>query len=1188
MEQLKEEIIIDTHFQKSVNLNLDLGDSGQVNSYIPTQSSVLILKYYLKQILGETSENATILIGPYGKGKSHLLLVLLSLLQGSQKGNSKLISKIRKVDGETADIISQGMGRKKFLPVLVSGNIGSLNKSFLYALKEALERENMEDIVPASNYSEALRTLDKWQQDYPEVYGQWEGFLKKNGESPKHFQERLGRMDEASMLLFLECYPKLTAGSSFLPMVQSDAMKIYQEIGRQLTERYGYAGIVLVFDEFSKYLEGHGKENFSKDMKILQDMCELANCSREFKLHAILVAHKSIHEYGKVIGKTVKDAFRGVEGRLREVRFYVTARNHYELIADTLVKKEPGFSEKFARFKVRTGYGEILKKSYALPCFSSLFQEYGQYQEVMGQGCFPLLPVCAYILLYISEKVAQNERTIFTFLTSREQGSLPRILEKAEEPWVGADAVYGYFKNLFRENSDQPKIHNEWLKAEYALKHAKTLQEKKIIKAMALLRMLRQEDELPAVDVTIRLSLGMEEHIFQQAMEGLKQKEIVMFRSSHGIYAFKNNIGLNVEKELMAELAKLPANFPVCKFLYQASELQYILPKQHNQERNMTRYFQYEFLEAKEFFQMGTMQYLFEEKFSDGKILALVSGEEIDKEKVRQKLKELQDGRVVVLVPKEPFGSLQQLKKLAVISAMKKKPKFMEENQVLLRELELYEEDIIFEINVSLERDFVPGNSGCHVCYKGEEPRCFGDDGEFNRFLSGICEGYYKFSPAVNHELLNIQHVSGQYLRARNKVVAALLQGEAREYQNGTSPECMIYRAAFVRTGILDSQYKRDAGCSRVLEEIDGFFLSCIGQRNSFLRLYQKLQGKDYGVRKGVLPLFLALRLGLGEGVPVIYLNKKELEINEGVLNRVNDFPENYELYLEPESGKTEQYIRVLEQAWRAGGMPLAMQGRWVRLMEAMQKWFRSLPKYTMVTRQFPEKVRRQAELFRGMLKRSELNPREFLLERIPEFMAEGTEGIDLEKAAVSLIQIKSCMEQAFPHLQSCVAENICRIFCGKGQESLKGCLLSWYQKQEASAEGYVLGKAAHGFLSYLKSLGTNDELEIVSCLSRVVLDISLEDWEDSTLELFQERIGRIKSEVEETASNKDGKGKRAVILLDENGNHMKRCYETGSASAASIFLKNMIDDAMEDFEDTLETSQKVAVLAEVLQRLLQ
>lgn len=113
----------------------------------------------------------------------------------------------------------------------------------------------------------------------------------------------------------------------------------------------------------------------------------------------------------------------------------------------------------------------------------------------MEKGCFPLVPVCAYILLHISEKVAQNERTIFTFLTSREQGSLPGILEKAAEFWVGADAVYDYFKSLFRESSDQPKIHNEGLKAEYALKYTENLQEKKIVKAMALVRMIYQEDE---------------------------------------------------------------------------------------------------------------------------------------------------------------------------------------------------------------------------------------------------------------------------------------------------------------------------------------------------------------------------------------------------------------------------------------------------------------------------------------------------------------------------------------------------------------------------------------------------------------------------------------------------------------------------------------------------------------------
>ena len=70
------------NFQKSVNLQLDLGNYERIESYIPTRSSVAILDRYFMPFNGKQTENATILIGPYGKGKSHLLLVLLALLQG--------------------------------------------------------------------------------------------------------------------------------------------------------------------------------------------------------------------------------------------------------------------------------------------------------------------------------------------------------------------------------------------------------------------------------------------------------------------------------------------------------------------------------------------------------------------------------------------------------------------------------------------------------------------------------------------------------------------------------------------------------------------------------------------------------------------------------------------------------------------------------------------------------------------------------------------------------------------------------------------------------------------------------------------------------------------------------------------------------------------------------------------------
>lgn len=71
---MKNFVNVDTRFQKSINLTLDTGDMALVNRYIPTRSSVSILKQYLTNIVRGQGEHATILIGPYGKGKSHLLL----------------------------------------------------------------------------------------------------------------------------------------------------------------------------------------------------------------------------------------------------------------------------------------------------------------------------------------------------------------------------------------------------------------------------------------------------------------------------------------------------------------------------------------------------------------------------------------------------------------------------------------------------------------------------------------------------------------------------------------------------------------------------------------------------------------------------------------------------------------------------------------------------------------------------------------------------------------------------------------------------------------------------------------------------------------------------------------------------------------------------------------------------------
>ena len=79
MMSYKNFINTDEGFQYSINLQYDLNKHSKIAGYIPTSASVEILKSYLTSIYYDSKERASILVGPYGKGKSHLLLILLAI-----------------------------------------------------------------------------------------------------------------------------------------------------------------------------------------------------------------------------------------------------------------------------------------------------------------------------------------------------------------------------------------------------------------------------------------------------------------------------------------------------------------------------------------------------------------------------------------------------------------------------------------------------------------------------------------------------------------------------------------------------------------------------------------------------------------------------------------------------------------------------------------------------------------------------------------------------------------------------------------------------------------------------------------------------------------------------------------------------------------------------------------------------
>lgn len=1170
MYQLNEVIEIDRRFQNSINLSIDLDNQKKIESYIPTRSASVILEQYLNHVEKGVNK-ATILIGPYGKGKSHLLLVLLD--------------KLKKLD-------------KPFLPVIISGTYEDLNQAFLMGILDALKREGLEDIAPDSYYSKAIDTVQLWKQEYPSAYQLFLQEIETFGYQEKGYIKQLARLNEKVLRNFKKIYPKITNGSEFQPIVEIETVKIYQEISRVLYEKYNYEGIFIVFDEFSKYIEGHRLETFAHDMKIVQDMCELSSSSKHPQMHITFVAHKSIKEYGTALPKEMIHAFTGVEGRLKEIPFIVSSQNNYELIEQVIKKKIPDYEQ---YIRSLTPYYQTAQKSYELQFFHSLF-ELQDFEKIMIEGCYPLLPVTVYLLLAISEKVAQNERSIFTFLANDEKGSLYRMIREKKtnikDGGITADVVYDYFCSLFREEVRLVSIHTEWLKADYALSKTTDVKEQKVIKVMALLLMLHRTEEAPVEQEILCLALNFSKEELFRIMEALEEKQIVEWKNQSASYVFRNNVGIDLEKAIKETAAKITGQINAAETIKQISELDYILPKQHNQENTISRFFEYVYMTEEQFLKLPEAEYLFREHFSDGKLIALIlENEDKDLEKrITEKVKALADQRIVVLCPCEVFRGTALLRRYLAVLKLLNDAEFIEENRVLQQELENNADDIRYELNQIFRKSFLPEEGQCAVIHStGVYKNGFRQDMTFNGFLSTICNRVYEKTPKVNNELINRQNISAQNKKARKKIVEAILTEEAdalqNRYETGTGPEATIYRATLLQTGIRGSK-KIEKGCGFLLDEIDLFISECDGQKLSFQKLYDRLLGEEYGARRGVLPIYIANQLIQLQDTPVVYFGEREVELAADIFEQMNEHPDNYYLFVEHKTAGKQKYLQVLEEAfcmeeeeWKGEGKGKRLG----RIAECMHRWYRSLPQITVNFKICPSDMAEEQfhELlaFRRLFRQIELNPRELLFEKIPEIFGN----IEYGKMAEQILQIKAVLDGYFEQIQRQAIQVAKEEFKAGATESLSACLSHWYERQSQTAKTLLSGSRVTGFIQYTAQLDTYDETKIIRRISKIILDMYMEDWRDDSLKEFQKILHETRQEIEAIHQSEGiSAGKNHLIFTNSQGDEVERFYEQMKDDSTSYFLQNAILDALEEFGDSLETNQKVAVLMQTLEKLIQ
>lgn len=371
-------------FQYSVNIAYDLNNDDKLKNFIPTQSAMQLLDEILRSTAVSSTERARILIGAYGKGKSHIVLMILSLLlKRDLKLFEKALPKFKENPRLFQLVQNYYESENKILPVIITGSNTNLTQAFILALQRTLSDNDMLDIMPETNYRAAVSVIRKWKTEFPDTYKKFQATI---GVPVDDFVEALDSYSITAYETFEKIYPHLTAGSIFNPFLGFDVVELYESVAKGIKAR-GYTGIYVVYDEFSKYLEANITEASVSDTKTLQDFAEKCNRSGAIQMHLMLISHKEISNYIDKLPKQKVDGWRGVSERFKHIHLNNNFSQTYEVISSVIQKDKI----EWPRFTKEHGndFDNLIKQYSGHPLFSDNNREV----ELAVYGCYPLHPV---------------------------------------------------------------------------------------------------------------------------------------------------------------------------------------------------------------------------------------------------------------------------------------------------------------------------------------------------------------------------------------------------------------------------------------------------------------------------------------------------------------------------------------------------------------------------------------------------------------------------------------------------------------------------------------------------------------------------------------------------------------------------------------------------------------------------
>ncbi|MDE0271726.1 MAG: hypothetical protein OXP11_11030 [Gammaproteobacteria bacterium] len=379
---------------------------------------------------------------------------------------------------------------------------------------------------------------------------------------------------------------------------ESDLLGLIDDLQDAL-EQSGAGGLLLLFDELGKFLEYEARQG-GGGIFLLQQLAERAFKGGPTNLVILVLLHQGFDLYARGLGESLRSDWTKVQGRFQNVPFVEPPEQTLRLLATAFDNNLTEPQDRQVRQRAK-GFAKALSAANALPPTLNA----GEAADLFAR-CYPIHPIALLLLPDLCHRFAQNERTLFTYLASREpHGFRDAIasLNKVGE-WLHPASIYDYFTSNQPAVLSDPLNHRRWVEVVTAVERADSIDaahdralgqpsDSALAKAIGLLNLVSRAGGLRASEPVLRL-LTPRGSAFRTIIQRLRKASVIQYRKFSDEYRVWQGTDFDIDERTTIEADKL-GFFSLAQALRTRNAIPAVVARRHSIEKGSLRYFNIEF-----------------------------------------------------------------------------------------------------------------------------------------------------------------------------------------------------------------------------------------------------------------------------------------------------------------------------------------------------------------------------------------------------------------------------------------------------------------------------------------------------------------------------------------------------------------------------------------------------------------